>query len=111
MKLITKQLEGELKKYPYLSQDGKGRQAKVIAKFFGGSSFTALITEADFTESGLCLYGYIDIGYGFEFGGITLPELESWRFKPFNLGVERDLWIGKEAIVADFIDEQDFMFI
>ncbi len=34
MKLITKQLEKELAKYPLYSQDGKVKDAVVVCKFF-----------------------------------------------------------------------------
>lgn len=47
MKLITKALEKTFAKYPMYSQDGKGNDAVVIAKFFlPGSGFTWYVTEA-----------------------------------------------------------------
>lgn len=48
MKLITKALEKTFAKYPLYSQDGKGNDAVVIAKFFlPGSGFTWYVTEAE----------------------------------------------------------------
>ena len=48
MKLITKALEKTFAKYPMFSQDGKGNDAVVIAKFFlPGSGFTWYVTEAE----------------------------------------------------------------
>jgi len=87
MKLFTASIENALKKYPYGSQD-KGTDAKVIARFFGGSAYTCYILES--TEDPDILYGCASIGYGFEYGTISRSELETIRFKPFNLPLERD---------------------
>ena len=46
MQLMTAQIEKALKKYPLYSQDGKGGDAKIVVKYFGGSAATWLITEA-----------------------------------------------------------------
>ena len=43
-KLITKAIENALNKMPYGTSDGKGKDAKVIARFFGGS-FTFYVLE------------------------------------------------------------------
>lgn len=88
MKLFTKEIENALKKYGYCSQDGKGLEAKVIARFFGGSSCTWYILEG--TEEHDILYGLASIGYGFEYGYISRNELENLKFPPLNLPVERD---------------------
>lgn len=54
MKLITKALEKTFAKYPMYSQDGKGNDAVVIAKFFlPGSGFTWYVTEAEKKGIGL----------------------------------------------------------
>ena len=37
MKLVTKEIEKKIAKYPLYSQDGKGLKSKVIAKFFNPS--------------------------------------------------------------------------
>jgi len=90
-KLFTKQIENALKRVRPYSQDGKGMNAKVIARFFGGSSFTCYILEP--TDDPDILFGLVDIGYGFEYGDISRSELESLRFPPFGLPVERDISI------------------
>ena len=61
-KLMTKEIEKLIAKYPYLSQDGKGLDAKVLVKFFlpcGGAT----------------------LGYGYEFGSVSLNELENLKVK------------------------------
>ena len=88
MKLITKAIERKAKKFPLYSQDGKGDEAVVIVKFFGGSSFSAYITEMNL-ETGE-MFGLIDHGMGAELGYLSLNELKATRFPPFGLGVERD---------------------
>ena len=88
MKIFTAAIEKALKKYGYLSQDGKGKDAKVIARLFGGSSCTWYILEG--TEDSDIVYGLANIGYGFEYGTMSRSELESLRFPPFGLGIERD---------------------
>jgi hypothetical protein len=47
MLLMTKEIEDALRKHPLHSQDGKGMNAKVIVKFFGGSAANWLITEGE----------------------------------------------------------------
>ena len=90
-KLFTKAIENALKKYGYRSQDGKGKDAKVIARFFGGSVYTCYILES--TEDSDILYGLANLGYGFEYGTLSRSELESVRIPPFNLPLERDITV------------------
>lgn len=92
MKLMTKAIEKKFEKFPLYSQDGKGEESEVVVKFFGGAAATWLITEGEKTDDGDWeLYGYITLGYGWEWGYVYLSQLESVRFAPFGLGVERDL--------------------
>ena len=88
MKLITKGIKNKLKNFPLRSQDGKGMDAKVIARFFVGCA-TWYILEGSEDE----LYGLVDLGYAFEYGYFTASELSSIRVKPFGLPVERDRFV------------------
>ena len=92
MKLLTKKLEKTL---PALySQDGKGDEAIVYAKFFNPmGAATWFVTEND-PESRM-FFGFADLfgqgeAGGAELGYISLDELESLKL-PFGLGIERDL--------------------
>lgn len=100
MQLMTKEIEEAFKKYPLYSQDGKGGNAKIIVKYFGGSAATWLITEGepqpngDWMFFGLCTLGLPDYAPGkllWEWGYVTLKQLQELRFPPFGSPIERDL--------------------
>ncbi len=85
-KLFTKKIENALAKFPYGSQDGKGKDAKVIARFFVAQATWYILEK----ENDDILFGLANLGYGFEYGSISRRELETLRVRPFGLGVERD---------------------
>ena len=89
MKLITADIQKKLEKN-FAKAMETGESGDVVLKLFGGSNCTWLITDIDTdgdTMSGLC-----DIGMGCcEFGSVSLSELQSVKFPPFGLGVERDM--------------------
>lgn len=93
MKLVTKELEKEFKKYPIGSQEGLGDEAKVLVKYFNPcGAGTWLITEAEEQEDGdWLLFGCCHI-HEWEWGYVMLSELQSLKVPPFGLGIERDLY-------------------
>ena len=102
MQLMTAEIEKALRKYPLNSQDGKGGNSKIIVKYFGGSAATWLITEGEPRRNGdWLLYGFITLGMPdfepgkllWEWGYVTLKELQNVRFPPYGLGVERDILV------------------
>ena len=105
-KLMTKEIEKLIAKYPYLSQDGKGLDAKVLVKYFlPCSGATWYITEGEKLENGdYILYGWVNLGYGcgYEFGPVSLSELDSLKVKFFYsyVQIERDIMVknGKETL-------------
>ena len=104
MKLITKQIERLLIKYPLGSQDGKRDEAVVIAKFFLTSSpFTFYMLEGSTEEQ--TGYGII-VGFdnSAEYGYISLNEMQTVR-NSYGLGVERDMYF-KECKVSEIEDSQ-----
>lgn len=103
---LTKAQISLLKKYPPYSQDGKGKNAKVLLKIFGGSSYTFLVTEAEFMDDGdILLIGYATIGYGYEFGQTYFSEIQNMKFLPFNLPAEIDRWLPKNATVDELVED------
>lgn len=107
MKLMTKELETVLQKFPLLSQDGKGKNATVLVKYFNPcGAGTWLITEGEKQEDGdWLLFGYCHICV-WEWGYVSLRELESVSL-PFGLTIERDLYIKENSKVKDFILQED----
>lgn len=105
MKLMTKELENKFRKYPLGSQDGKGMDAVVVAKFFNPvGAGTWLITEGEQQEDGdWLLFGYCCIAC-WEWGYVSLRELQELKL-PFGLGIERDLYLSKGATVGDLAGE------
>lgn len=105
MKLMTKELEKKFEKFPLGSQDGKGMEAEVVAKFFTPvGAATWLITEGEKLPDGdWQLFGYCFITC-WEWGYVLLSELQNiWL--PFGLRIERDLYVREHAKVGDFVKE------
>ena len=74
---------------------------KPVVKFFGGGAFTWLITEYD--EENELFFGLCDLGQGFpELGSVSREELESVRFPPFGLPVERDLYWTAKGTLSEY---------
>lgn len=86
MLLVTQGIRKALRKMPYGSQDGKGLNAKVIARYFRGN-MTAYVLES---EGDTKVFGLVDLGGGFEYGSFDLADYESIN-KRYVFPVERDL--------------------
>lgn len=108
MKLMTKELEEEFKKYPIGSQDGLGGQAKVIVKYFNPmGAATWFITEADKKENGdFEMYGFCNLGDSdmAEFGYVMLSELQAIK-GPLGKGLERDLYLSKDCTLIEALKQ------
>lgn len=90
MKLMTKEIEKKLEKYPMRSQDGLPAEEKdVICKFFHPwGNFTWYVLEGEKLDNGdYEFFGWVT-GEFPEYGYFTLSDLESVRV--MGLGVERD---------------------
>lgn len=113
MKLLTKEIENLFKKYGRNSQDETPlMERKVLAKFFNpyGVGTWIILECEEKTESGdYILYGLCSLGYGYELGYVSLNELASIKIKPFNLGIERDMYLPKDCKVKDLIEESELM--
>lgn len=100
MNLMPKELEERFENYPLGSQDGKGMGATVVVKYFnphGGGTW--LITEGEKQEDGdWLLFGYCHI-FEWEWGYVWLGGLLSIGY------LERDLYIGDKATVAELCQE------
>ena len=89
MKLVTKEVEKRLQKYPLYSQDGKKKEAICVVKFFMcGVNYTWYVLEADLENKvlfGITINSHDEAKYGYT----SLSELET--VNNWGLGVERDL--------------------
>ena len=96
MKLITKQIEKELAKYPLYSQDGKKENAVVICKFFAPvGAWTWYVLEAENQGDDYMFFGIvINNHFEREYGYFSLSELSSVRL-PYGLTIERDIYFEK----------------
>lgn len=113
MQLMTKELEERFAEHPLYSNEEipDPMDAEIVVKYFGGSAATWLITEGEKQENGdwlffgLCTLGLPDPlnerNLLWEWGYVTLKQLQEVRFPPFNLPVERDLYLSEDAKVKD----------
>jgi hypothetical protein len=86
MKLITAAIRAKLEKNFREQNDEDG-----VLKLFGGPACTWVITQLE--PNGDTMWGLADLGMGcIEYGTISLSELQSVKFPPFGLGVERDMY-------------------
>lgn len=103
MKMVTKELERKMDKTPLYSQEGKGKDAKVLFKVFnpyGGQTWYVL--EAGKAENGdREIYVLYTCGGEYEYAYMMLSELTDTRvnFHGYRLPFERDKWF--KGTVAD----------
>ena len=97
MKLITKELETELKKHPLGSHDGEP-YPKVLVKFFAPwTNWTWYATEAHFLPGGeVEFFGLVE-GHETELGYFHLSELQSVS-GPGGLKIERDMYFAERYL-------------
>lgn len=99
MKLITKNIEENLLKYPIGSQDGQGDNAKIIVKFFNPYGIgTWLVTEGEKKSDGDWLFFGCCNLFCWEWGYFTLSELESVRLQDGTQMIERDMYLSEQSV-------------
>lgn len=85
------------------SQEGKGKDALVYVKWFGGPA-TWLLTEYDRTEH--IGFGWCDLGMAFpELGYVHLDEVQAIRIPLLGARIERDLWFTPRSLRDAITDE------
>jgi hypothetical protein len=93
MDLLPSHVRTALARFPIGSQEARGDEALVVVKyFFTAGRYTLYVTEADFEEDDVLLFGYCLSPFGEdsdEWGYASLAELQSLRVR--GLTMERDL--------------------
>ena len=103
MQLMTKEIKTKLLRNGDVTN--RGNDHRPVVKFFGGSSCTWLITEMDSFDDDT-MFGLCDLGLGYpELGNVSLSELQSIKFPPFGLGVERDLHFKADRTLSQYHNE------
>jgi Protein of unknown function (DUF2958) len=88
---------------PLYAQDGKGHDATVFVKWFGGPC-TWLITEYD--PHARIAFGWCELGLGLpELGYVSLNEVQALRIPPTGARIERDLYFTPRPL-RDAVKEQ-----
>lgn len=98
-----------MSKHPLYSQDGKGKEAVIVCKFFNPcGAGTWYVLEGEKQDCGGWLfYGIVNL-HEIEYGYFTLAELECVKL-PFGLTIERDLYFGTPKVgevkeLAEWLD-------
>jgi Protein of unknown function (DUF2958) len=93
MDLLPPAIRAALRRFPIGSQAGRDVGALVVVKyFFPAGRYTLFVTEAEFDEEDVRLFGYCLSPFGEdsdEWGYASLAELRSTRVR--GLTIERDL--------------------
>jgi len=101
MKLLTAAITKKLLK----NGVNRDKDHAPVVKFFGGGACTWLISEMDLEEPDI-LFGLCDLGFGTpELGSVSLTELQGIKFRPFGLGVERDLYFTGKHPMSEYADK------
>lgn len=93
MDLLPTDVRAALARFPIGSQDGRGKDAVVVVKyFFPAGRYTLYVTEAEMCNDDVRLFGYCLSPFGEdcdEWGYASLNELRSTCVR--GLTIERDL--------------------
>jgi len=96
MKLLTAKIKGALPPL-YSTEDTPCEDKQVVVKFFNPlGSQTWEIVEGSQQDSGdWLLFGKCDLGYGAEWGYVSLSELQAIKL-PMGMGIERDICVNSD---------------
>lgn len=108
MKMMTKEIEKVLGKYPIYSQDGLMGDAKVVVKFFDPcSKWTWYATEGERREDGDWEFFGLVCGQEWEWGYFCLSQITEARGW-MGLPMERDRWLSPGAKTVAEVVRSDY---
>ena len=103
MKMITKEIEKKMARYPLYSQDGKGDEAVVLFKAFNpyGCQSWYVLEAGEEIDGDRELFVWAYNGYEGEYGYMMLSDLATTlvNFHGVKLPLERDKWFS--GTIAD----------
>lgn len=98
MELMTKEIEEKLEQTGLFPEMDDLLEAEVIVKYFNPcGAGTWLIVGGERFRDDWELYGYVSLGYDWEWGSVMLSELKSYK-GPFFIGIERDLHCAGKCV-------------
>ena len=108
MKIVTKEIEKLMDKYPLYSQDGKGNDAKVLFKAFnpyGGESWYVLEAGEKQPDGDRELFVLTTVGGDKEYGYMMLSDITETTVNVFGyrMHLERDKFFS--GTVADALKD------
>ena len=103
MSLLTQKMKEQISSsYPLYSQDGKGKDAICIVKFFFGC-WTWYILEGNKENRDFMMFGIVINGMDNEYGYVSLSELEDINVHGFKIELVLKF---KEKPLKDIDDDQ-----
>lgn len=99
MKLITKEVEKAFEKQGDTSNMSMS-EIKIVLKLFGGGAFTWYLYEKLNEDIYMAFVNLGDPEMA-ECGTVSMSELESIKFPPFGLGIERDMHFKPLSITLE----------
>ena len=99
MELLTDEIKAQL---PALYSTDGVEEKEIICKLFNPmGAGTWFICEGDEQPNGdWLLFGLCDLGFGSEWGYVSLSELESVSL-PFGMGIERDIFFSPKTLSSE----------
>ena len=96
MKLLTAKIKSALPPL-YSTEDTPCEDKQVVVKFFNplGSQTWEIVEGSQQDGGDWLLFGKCDLGYGAEWGYVSLSELQAIKL-PMGMGIERDICSGKQ---------------
>jgi hypothetical protein len=97
MRLLTDAIKKALPEL-YSSEEIPCEDKTIVVKFFnplGSQTWEIVEGSEDPVSSDWLLFGKCDLGYGAEWGYVSLSELEAIKL-PMGMGIERDICSGKQ---------------
>lgn len=98
MILMTQEIKNQLLESSYYPKEEDWMETTVIVKYFyPAGAATWLITGEEEVDGDWMLFGYVTLGYEWEWGSVLLSELEN--FSGFaGLKIERDLYCNGASV-------------